>query len=29
MNEVVVNKWFSEYEALLEKLEIKDLPGHI
>ena len=29
MNEVVVSKWFSEYEALLAKLGIEDLPGHI
>jgi len=29
MNQVVVNKWFKEYEDLLQKLQIKDVPGHI
>jgi hypothetical protein len=29
MNKVVINKWFTEYDELLVKLGIKDLPSHI
>lgn len=29
INPTVIKKWFQEYEDLLSKLEIKDVPSHI